>query len=77
MYEAGATDVPTTIHFLDVLLKLGVTERIDLQVGYAPVAMRQRGDRAGWLGGANIVSGRSLSSCDRKSDSLVHRVRWG
>ncbi len=60
MYEAGAAGAPTTIHFLDVLLKLGLTERIDLQVGYAPLAMRQRGDRAGWLGGANIVTGRSL-----------------
>jgi hypothetical protein len=60
MYEARAADAPTTIHFLDVLLKLGLTARMDLQVGYSPLAMRQRGDRAGWLGGTHVVTGQSL-----------------
>jgi hypothetical protein len=60
MYEAGAADSPTTIHFIDVLIKLGLTERVDLQLGYSPLAMRQRGDRAGWLGGTEVATGQNL-----------------
>jgi hypothetical protein len=59
-YEAATGDAGRTLHFLDLLFKVGMSPRYDLEVGYSPVTMRQRADRAGWLGGVNDLYGRSL-----------------
>jgi hypothetical protein len=59
-YEAPTADAGGTLHFVDLLLKLGLHERVDVQVGYAPVTLRHRGDRAGWLGATDAITGRTL-----------------
>jgi hypothetical protein len=59
-YEPRSGSSPATLHFFDALLKVGVSERADVQIGYSPLALRQRGDRAGWLGAGDLAVGRSL-----------------
>lgn len=59
-YEPATGDAGRTLHFLDLLFKVGMSPRFDVEVGYSPVTMRQRADRAGWLGGVNDIYGRSL-----------------
>jgi hypothetical protein len=59
-YEASTNEAGKAIHFLDMLFKLGLSDWADVELGYSPVTMRQRADRAGWLGAANNVYGRSL-----------------
>jgi hypothetical protein len=60
MYEPRSGSSPATLHLFDALLKVGVSERVDVQIGYSPLALRQRGDRAGWLGAGELAVGRSL-----------------
>jgi hypothetical protein len=60
MYEPRSGSAPATLHLFDALLKVGVSERVDVQIGYSPLALRQRGDRAGWLGAGDLAVGRSL-----------------